>query len=68
MQPSCAASYTALRIAPVSPMTPGECLIRYKGGRNALRVRGIGRVIYDGGPGAVRWVEDGDDLLLLASR
>ncbi len=49
-------------------MRPGECLIRYKGGRNALRVHGIGRVIYDGGPGTVRWVEDGDDLLLMAAR
>jgi hypothetical protein len=65
--PNYAASYEALRIAPVSPMRPGECLIRYQGGRNALRVHGIGRVIYDGGPGTVRWVEDGDDLLLMAA-
>jgi hypothetical protein len=48
-------------------MRPDECLIRYKGGRNALRVHGIGRVIYDGGPSAVRWVEDSDDLLLMAA-
>ncbi len=67
-EPGYAVSYAALRIAPVSPMRPGECLIRYKGGRNALRVHGIGRVIYDGGPGTVRWVEDGDDLLLMAAR
>jgi hypothetical protein len=66
-EPRYAASYQALRIAPASPMRPGECLIRYKGGRNALRVHGIGRVIFDGGPGAVRWVEDGDDLLLMAA-
>jgi hypothetical protein len=66
-KPSDVASYEALRIAPVSPMRPGECLIRYKGGRNTLRVHAIGRVIYDGGPGTVRWVEDGDDLLLMAA-
>jgi hypothetical protein len=68
MEPSYAASYKALRIAPVSPMRPGECLIRYKGGRNGLRVHSVGRaVICDGGPGAVRWLEDGDDLLLMAA-
>jgi hypothetical protein len=68
MEPSYAASYRAFRIAPVSPMRPGDCLIRYKGCRDALRVHGVGQsVIYDGGPDAVGWTEDGDDLLLMAA-
>jgi hypothetical protein len=68
MEPSYAATFKAFRIAPVSPLRPGEYLIRYNGGCRGLRVHCVGRsVILDGGPDALGWIEDGDDLLHIAA-
>lgn len=67
--PAFAATYRTVRVAPVSPLQPGECLIRYlgagEGSTEPFRcLRGGG--IRDGGPEALTWLQDGPDLLHIA--